>query len=57
VGISALMILRSPRRFAFAKLLVMTWKFKFFQQSQFLTINITNKKRASDFVARFFYEL
>jgi len=35
VAISAFMILRSPRRFVFAKLLVMTSKFKVFQQSQF----------------------
>jgi len=34
VAISAPMILRSPRRFAFAKLLVMTLKFKVYQQSQ-----------------------
>jgi len=38
VAISALMILRSPRRFAFAKLLVMTEKFKVFQQSQYIYI-------------------
>jgi len=30
-----MMILRSPRRFAFAKLLVMTEKFKVFEQSQY----------------------
>jgi len=34
VAISAFMILRSPRRFAFAKLLVMTYKFKVFMQSK-----------------------